>query len=71
MIFGKRWLMTLCTPWVKNLVGIALSYTISETDAFSCFTQKFKVAAKMAGGGLYIDLLGQKCCQNRSMSHCV
>ena len=32
--------------WVKNVVEIALSGTVSEIHAFLCFTQKFKMAAK-------------------------
>ena len=32
--------------WVKNIVEIALSCSISKINGFLCFTQKFKMAAK-------------------------
>ena len=31
---------------VENFIEIALSHTVSELNAFSHFTQKFKMAAK-------------------------
>ena len=37
------------TPRPKNFIKIALSRTISEISIFLRFTQKFKMAAKMAG----------------------
>ena len=51
--------MTVVTPWVKNFVNRylwvksffknAVSPTISKISTFSCFTQKFKMAAKNGG----------------------
>ena len=37
------------TLWVKNFAEIDPSCTVSEINAFLRFTQKFKMADKMAG----------------------
>ena len=39
--------------WFKNFVEIALSGTVSEINAFLCFTQKFKMAAKNGGKTIF------------------
>ena len=41
------------TQWVKNLVEIALSYTVSEIDVFLHLTQKFKMATKRGGKTIF------------------
>ena len=47
MIFGKSRNRTLRIPFGSNFFSqIALSHTISEINAFWCFAQKFKLAAK-------------------------
>ena len=47
MIYGKCHQLTLLTPLrVKNFDEIVLSHTVSEINAFICFMQKFKMAAK-------------------------
>ena len=43
-IFGKTYHMTVDTLGLKNFAEIALSRTISETNVFLCFIQKFKMA---------------------------
>ena len=63
---------------VKNFPEIALSPTISEINVFSCFMQKFKMAALRYGGKAIFGKnasrrcaypVGQKFRQNCSMSH--
>ena len=37
------------TMWVKNLIEIALSRSVSEINLCLCLTQKFKMATKRGG----------------------
>ena len=48
MIFSKKGQMTVLIPWSggKYFVKVTLSLTVSETNAFLHFTQKFKMAPK-------------------------
>ena len=41
------------TMWVKNFVKITLCSTVSEINACLSFTQKFKMAANMAGNNFW------------------
>ena len=41
------------TLGVEHFVKITLSCTISEINAFLCFTQKFKMAAKNGGKTIF------------------
>ena len=40
-----------------GVIKVALSGPVSEINAFLCFTQKFKIAAKMTGKKIF----GQNC----------
>ena len=40
MVLAKSGVITLCTPWVKNFVQIALLYTVSEKIKFFTFIIK-------------------------------
>ena len=52
--FGKKDQMILTISCgLKNFVKITLSRTISEINAFLCFTQKFKMAAKNGGKTIF------------------
>ena len=65
------------TLWVKNCVEIALSLTVCEILRFFRFSQKFKMAAKSGENWKFSILyrilcyypMGQKFCQNRSISY--
>ena len=46
-IFGKKCQMT-AIPWASKILSISLSCTIFEINMLLCFTQKFKMAAKIA-----------------------
>ena len=46
---------------VKNFVGIALSRSISEINGFLRFTQKFKIAAKVAGKQFLQKVISRLC----------
>ena len=49
-IFRKSHQYTLWKPLgVKHFIKITLSGTVSEINAFLCFTQKFKMPPNMAG----------------------
>ena len=49
MIFDKKWQITLRIPWGSEILSKSLSRTVSKINAFLCFTQNFKMAAKMVG----------------------
>ena len=49
MILGKVTSRLSRYPVGPKIVEIALSRTVSEINAFWCFTQKFKMAAKNGG----------------------
>ena len=66
------------TLWVKNVVEIALSSTVSKINVFLSFMLKLKMAAKNGGkmiffgkftGRLFSYPMGQKFCRKRSISH--
>ena len=75
--FFENWVFhSAYTLRVENFVEIALSRSISEINTFLRLTQKFKMAAKIGGktflqkvaSRLCIYPVGQKFCQNRSIS---
>ena len=50
IIFGKSSPVdSVDTLWVKNFIEIALSRTVININEFLHFTQKFKIAPKLAG----------------------
>ena len=65
------------TLGVQNFVEIALPRTVSEKNALLCFTQKFKMAAKVAGKQFLQKVANRLCrypggpkfCRNHSISH--
>ena len=67
------------TLWVKNIVEIALSRTVSKINALLHFMQKFKIAAKVAGKRFLLEVasrrfiypVGQKFRRNHSILHCL
>ena len=42
------------TMGVKNVIEITLLHTVSEINAFLCFTQKFKMAANNGGKTIFV-----------------
>ena len=74
---------SLDTLWVKNFDEIALSHTVKEIEANSCFTifgkiRKFKMAAIFGEGKFFLKIakitflrypVGRKFQRNRSISH--
>ena len=68
--------MTADILGVKNFVEITLSCSVSMINMFLHFTQKFKMAAKMAKNDFWKKQSdacqypgGKKFCRNRSISH--
>ena len=51
--WGKSPVESADTLWVKNLVEIALSCSVSEINPFLCITQKFKMATKSGGKTIF------------------
>ena len=49
------------TMWVKNFIKIALSRAVSEINALSRSTQKFKMAAKNGGKTILGKVFNRLC----------
>ena len=57
------------TPGVKNFVEITISHSVSEINAFFGFTQKFKMATKMAGKQFY-EKIARRLCGYSGVKNC-